>query len=78
MMQTSFVQRYRITPQILEKALSEAAQNYQSILVVLNSAGNPDGLCYSDAERQALAPVLQKYKPQVISVLPSIIRKGLL
>ncbi|MFT4655045.1 MAG: aspartate aminotransferase [Kangiellaceae bacterium] len=67
MMQTSFAQRYRITPQILEKALSEVAQNYACILVVLNSPGNPDGLCYTSAELQALAPVLQKYKAQVIS-----------
>jgi len=67
MMQTSFEQRYRVTPDILEKALAEAAQNYQSLLVVLNSPGNPDGLCYTSSELQALAVVLEKYQAKVIS-----------
>jgi aspartate aminotransferase len=67
MMQTSFEKRYRVTPDILEKALSEAAQNYQSLLVVLNSPGNPDGLCYTQSELQALSVVLEKYQAKVIS-----------
>ncbi|MFT6992088.1 MAG: aspartate aminotransferase [Paraglaciecola sp.] len=67
MMQTSFAKRYRVTPDILEKALSEAAQNYQSLLVVLNSPGNPDGLCYTPSELQALTVVLEKYQAKVIS-----------
>jgi aspartate aminotransferase len=67
MMQTSFEQRYRITPDILEKSLSEAAQHYQSLLVILNSPGNPDGLCYTQSELQALTVVLEKYQAIVIS-----------
>jgi len=67
MMQTSFEQRYRVTPDILEKALAEAAQHYQNLLVVLNSPGNPDGLCYTPSELQALAVVLDKYQAKVIS-----------
>jgi aspartate aminotransferase len=67
MMQTNFAQRYRITPDILEKSLFEAAQNHQSLLVVLNSPGNPDGLCYTANELQALAVVLEKYQAKVIS-----------
>ncbi|MFT6691654.1 MAG: aspartate aminotransferase [Colwellia sp.] len=67
MMQTSFAQRYRITPDILERSLSEAAKNYQSLLVILNSPGNPDGLCYTAKELQALAVVLEKYQAMVIS-----------
>jgi aspartate aminotransferase len=67
MMQTSFAQRYRITPSILEEALHKTSQNYQNILVVLNSPGNPDGLSYSDIELQALTAVLQKYGAKVIS-----------
>jgi aspartate aminotransferase len=67
MMQTSFEKRYRVTPDILEKALSEAAQTYQSLLVVLNSPGNPDGLCYTPSELQALTVVLEKYQAKVIS-----------
>ena len=67
LMQTSFAERYRITPDILEKSLSKAAQNHQNLLVVLNSPGNPDGLCYSPTELQALAVVLDKYQAKVIS-----------
>jgi aspartate aminotransferase len=67
MMQTSFAQRYRITPDILENALSEATKNYQSVLVVLNSPGNPDGLCYTQSELKALTVVLEKYQAKVIS-----------
>ena len=67
MMQTSFEQRYRVTPDILEKTLKIAAQNYQSLLVILNSPGNPDGLCYTQSELQALTAVLVKYQATVIS-----------
>jgi aspartate aminotransferase len=67
MMRTSFEERYRITPDILEKTLNDAAQNYKSLLVVLNTPGNPDGLCYSDQELQALALVLNKFQAKVIS-----------
>jgi aspartate aminotransferase len=67
MMQTSFAQRYRITPDILEKSLAEAAKDYQSLLVVLNSPGNPDGLCYTASELQGLTVVLEKYQAIVIS-----------
>jgi aspartate aminotransferase len=67
MMQTSFAQRYRVTPDILEQTLSKAAETHQSLLVILNSPGNPDGLCYSDEELQQLAVVLNKYQALVIS-----------
>jgi len=67
MMQTSYAQRYRITPDILEKSLAEASQKYQSLLVILNSPGNPDGLCYTASELQALTAVLDKYQAMVIS-----------
>jgi aspartate aminotransferase len=67
MMQTSYAQRYRITPEILEKSLAAAAKNYQSLLVILNSPGNPDGLCYTQTELQALTVVLEKYQAKVIS-----------
>jgi aspartate aminotransferase len=67
MMQTSFEKRYRVTPDILEKSLAEAALNYSSLLVVLNSPGNPDGLSYTSSELQALTVVLEKYQAKVIS-----------
>jgi aspartate aminotransferase len=67
MMQTSFAKRYRITPDILEQTLSEAAKNYKSLLVFLNSPGNPDGLCYSDQELKALTAVLSRFGAKVIS-----------
>ncbi|MFT5277591.1 MAG: aspartate aminotransferase [Glaciecola sp.] len=67
MMQTSFEHRYRISSEILEQTLIEAAQKYKNLLVVLNSPGNPDGLCYSEQELQALTVVLNKFQAKVIS-----------
>ena len=67
LMQTCFEDRYRLTPQILEKSLAKVANKHQTLLVVLNTPGNPDGLSYTDAELQALATVLMKYSALVIS-----------
>lgn len=67
LMQTCFEDRYRLTPQILEKSLAMAAKKHKTLLVVLNYPGNPDGLSYTDGELQKLASVLKKYAALVIS-----------
>jgi aspartate aminotransferase len=66
-MQTSFAERYRLTPETLEVSLSQAAKRDKTLLVVLNTPGNPDGLSYTDAQLQALTTVLRKYRALVIS-----------
>lgn len=66
-MQTDYSQRYRITAEKLESTLNDAAKEHKTLLVVLNSPGNPDGLCYSETELKSLAKVLKKYDALVIS-----------
>jgi aspartate aminotransferase len=67
LMQTSFAARYRLSPEILEESLCKAAKHHKTLLVVLNTPGNPDGLCYTAPELQALTNVLRKYHALVIS-----------
>ncbi|MFT4994267.1 MAG: aspartate aminotransferase [Paraglaciecola sp.] len=66
-MPTCFEDRYRLTPEILEKSLATVVNKHKTLLVILNTPGNPDGLSYTDAELQALATVLKKYSAMVIS-----------
>jgi aspartate aminotransferase len=64
---TSFEQRWRVTPEALERALASKVDLQVPTLLVLNHPGNPDGLGYTDAELQALAPLLQRHQVLVIS-----------
>lgn len=67
LMQTDYAQRYRITPEKLDSTLNEASRQHDQLLVVLNSPGNPDGLCYSKTELESLAEILRRYNAMVIS-----------
>lgn len=67
LMQTCYADRYRLTPEILEKSLAKVANKHKTLLVILNTPGNPDGLSYTDTELQALTRVLRKYAALVIS-----------
>ncbi len=67
LMQTEYTQRYRITAKQLEITLKKASKDHETLLVVLNSPGNPDGQCYSKKELKLLAVVLKKYGARVIS-----------
>ena len=67
LMKTCFEDRYRLMPETLEESLAVAAKKHKTLLVVLNTPGNPDGLSYTDTELQALATVLRKYSALVIS-----------
>ncbi|MFQ3236694.1 MAG: aspartate aminotransferase [Paraglaciecola sp.] len=67
LMQTCFEDRYRLTPEILKESLEKVANKHKTLLVILNTPGNPDGLSYTEIELQALATVLRKYSAVVIS-----------
>lgn len=54
--ETSPEQRYKITPEQLEAAITDKTR-----LVTLNSPSNPSGMAYSKAEFEALAEVLLKH-----------------
>ncbi|ODN66075.1 pyridoxal phosphate-dependent aminotransferase [Methylophaga muralis] len=53
-------QRYKITPQQLEDAITDKTR-----LVVINSPSNPTGMTYTRAELEALGDVLRKY-PEIL------------
>jgi len=53
---------YKMTPQVLEKALTAA-----STLLILNSPNNPGGFCYSPDELAELAAVIKKANIAVLS-----------
>jgi aspartate aminotransferase len=67
LMPCSFEERYRLSPEVLESSLASASKTCQTLLVVLNSPGNPDGMSYTEQELQALVTVLKKYQALVIS-----------
>lgn len=67
LMPCSFEDRYRLTPEVLETSLASASKTCETLLVVLNSPGNPDGMSYTEQELQALVEVLKKYSALVIS-----------
>ncbi|MDX1694627.1 MAG: pyridoxal phosphate-dependent aminotransferase, partial [Ketobacteraceae bacterium] len=58
--ETTPEQRYKITPEQLEAAITPKTR-----LVTLNSPSNPSGMAYSKAEFEALGEVLRKY-PNVL------------
>lgn len=53
-------QRYKITPQQLEDAITDKTR-----LVVINSPSNPTGMTYTKAELEALGDVLRKH-PEIL------------
>ena len=55
-------QRYKITPQQLEDAITDKTR-----LFVINSPSNPTGMTYTKAELEALGEVLRKYPDIVIA-----------
>lgn len=59
--------RWRVTPDALEQAVAERKSPDSPLLLILNYPGNPDGLCYTDAELQALAFTARKHGIIVIS-----------
>ncbi len=55
-------QRYKITPQQLEDAITDKTR-----LFVINSPSNPTGMTYTKAELEALGEVLRKYPDILIA-----------
>ena len=55
-------QRYKITPQQLEEAITDKTR-----LFVINSPSNPTGMTYTKAELKALGEVLRKYPDILIA-----------
>lgn len=64
---TSFEERWRVTPDLLEAAIRTQGRPDRQKLMVLNYPGNPDGLSYSRTELQALAKVMRAHGVWVVS-----------
>jgi aspartate aminotransferase len=66
-MPCGFEEPYRLTPEVLESSLASASKTCETLLVVLNSPGNPDGMSYTAQELKSLVEVLKKYRALCIS-----------
>lgn len=64
---TTFAERWRLTPELLDAAIRTQGRAERPKLMVLNYPGNPDGLSYSRAELEALAQVMRVHGIWVIS-----------
>lgn len=64
-LQSSFEQRWRVTPDILRSAIKN--KQFEASILILNYPGNPDGLTYSAEELKALADVAREFDILVIS-----------
>lgn len=64
---TDYENKWRVTPEAIEKAVSQKADKNVPSVLILNYPGNPDGLSYSEAELKALADTFRKHKILVIA-----------
>lgn len=64
---TTFAQRWRVQPDVLDQCLKTRPQPSAPAILVLNYPGNPEGLTYSANELKALAEVLRKHQVLVIA-----------
>ncbi|MFK8050514.1 MAG: pyridoxal phosphate-dependent aminotransferase [Halioglobus sp.] len=66
-LQTSYEERWRLTPDALDAFCHERVEPSRPLLLVMNYPGNPDGLTYDPTELGALANVLRQHRIIVIS-----------
>ncbi len=63
---TTFENKWRVTPQMLDQECSKLDKDIP-IILIMNYPGNPDGLTYNESELKDLTQVLRKHKVLVIS-----------
>ncbi len=64
---TSFAEKWNITPDSLERAITGREDNAKDALLILNYPGNPSGVTYTADELQAIADICRKYGVYVVS-----------
>lgn len=64
-LQTSFEERWRVTPKTIEVALKK--KRHADTIMILNYPGNPDGMTYSPSELKAIAEIAKAHNILVIS-----------
>ena len=64
---TTAAERWRVTPEAMERAIAKKADKNVPSMLILNHPGNPEGLGYSVAEQKALTEVFRKHNVIVVS-----------
>lgn len=64
---TVAAQRWRVTPEAMERALAQKTDKNIPSMLILNYPGNPEGLSYSVQELRALTEVFRKHHVIVVS-----------
>lgn len=67
MLPTTFEGRWRLTPDMLARALEGRSDKKRPSVLILNYPGNPDGLSYMSSELRAIAEVARKHNTLIIS-----------
>lgn len=65
--QTSFETRWHLTPEALDRALSQRKDTAKPALLIMNYPGNPDGMTYTAEELSAIAQVARRHRILIIS-----------
>lgn len=66
-LQTTFDNQWQLTPEMLEQYCSNRKNQDIPLILVFNYPSNPSGQSYSNAQLQALANIMRKYKVIVIA-----------
>lgn len=64
---TTAAERWRVTPESMERALKQKPDAKAPSFLILNHPGNPEGLGYTVAEQRALTEIFRKYNVIVLS-----------
>jgi aspartate aminotransferase len=64
---TRIEDRWRITPELLERRCAEEEDDYRPRILILNYPGNPDGCSYGASELEELASVAKRYHIVLLS-----------
>jgi aspartate aminotransferase len=64
--ESTFENRWRVEPDVLDKAAAKCRPNVQKIMI-LNYPGNPEGLTYTKEQLKGLADVMRKHNILVIA-----------
>ncbi len=64
---TTAKDRWRVTPESLERAIARKADKSVPSMLILNHPGNPEGLGYTASEQRALTELFRKHRVIVLS-----------
>ncbi len=65
--QTSFQEKWRVTPDAIERAIRKKKDSQIPSILIINYPGNPDGLTYEDHELKEIADTCRRHHIVVIA-----------